>query len=716
MTLKHSTLLAATILSSALANVAYGQTVDPAAQSAAATTPVAQSAPDNGQSMSSAPTEAIQDIIVTATKDRQSIQRVPASVVAISGEALVQAGITSPQGLEKFAPSGSLKSQGTVIQAFIRGVGSNIDNPNFQPGVIFNYNDVPLSRYGTMGTLFDLGAVEIISGPQGTLYGGSAAGGAINLNAERPDFDYAGSGSIEVGNYSSVHVGGAQNIRLSDTVALRGAINFDRHSGYQSNNFDSPKNLSGRVSLLAKPSDDFTAYIWYHGTRGRGQNNVLAAFPFVKPSNPWFAPSIIPDGSGNPLPRGSAPRKVDVHMGGARFDYDIGDATLSYIPGYVALDVSNPFWLPFILYTARQKEKQVTQELRLSANIGSLKFLGGLFYSHKKTEYYSDFNGVPIFTNSNQVNEGYSAYGQVIWSLADNLRLTAGGRVSRDSIDVPLAFNTLPFQPQKAFTFKDHAVHADWKVGVDYQATPDILLYATVQTGYIPFGYVAPVTANAPEQILPESRLLSFTVGEKAKLLDGRLILNNEVYYYIYKDFQVVSTNPSTGQNIATTAKRSIIYGNELTAKWVATDDDVFTVGLNLMDARYDKFLIPGVGAYNNNQMTNAPTVSLTVGYNRTFPLASGAKVVANVQSHYDSGHWGQFDHAPFTHQKEFTKTDFKLTYYSPNSNWNFGVFVRNIENSAVFGALNSVSPTTSVGFVEPPRTYGASFSLKWGG
>src|ERR1700730_1871319 len=195
------TMSTASLLAAVLGSTAYAQVAAPAT-----------AAPPGAGAGNNATSEGLEEVIVTATKNKGDAQSAPASITALSGALLAQEGISDTLSLEKLVPSANLRSEGPVTQAFIRGVGSNLDVPYVDPGVVYLYNGVTIPRYGTGGLGFDLDDVEIISGPQGTLYGGSAAGGAINVNATRPGFNSRGSATLEFGNYGSFLGSVAQNI------------------------------------------------------------------------------------------------------------------------------------------------------------------------------------------------------------------------------------------------------------------------------------------------------------------------------------------------------------------------------------------------------------------------------------------------------------------------------------------------------------------------
>src|ERR1700731_4453474 len=173
-----------------------------------------------------AESDALAEITVTAQKQVQNLQKTPAAVTAISADTLIEAGVNSLIEAEKLVPSGGFQAEGDNTQVFIRGVGANLDFPNVEPNVAFNFAGIYLPREADSAAFFDVQQLEILPGPQGTLYGRSAIGGTINLTPTKPGFNNDGETVLEVGNHSLVHVTTTQNVKASDSVALRAAVDY----------------------------------------------------------------------------------------------------------------------------------------------------------------------------------------------------------------------------------------------------------------------------------------------------------------------------------------------------------------------------------------------------------------------------------------------------------------------------------------------------------
>ena len=670
----------------------------------------------------------IQDIVVTARRTTENLQKAPAAIVAVSGDQLTAAGITTPQKLELVVPGANLRTEGAVTQAFIRGVGSNVDDPNVSPAVVFVFNGIPISHFGTQGLLFDVANVQVISGPQGTLYGGTAAGGAINVNTVQPLNDYSGNGSIEGGNYADFRVNAGQNIPLGQDLSLRVDGGYSHHSGYLGRGFEAENKIQGRVSLLYKPSSNFKALLFYSGSRENGQPPNTENIPLLKPSDPWYQPA---NGAvfGNPFDTSLTHQLQVTHIVGANIEFKLGDNVFTYIPAFVRVLDDYRQYDAGLPLSSRDAEKQVSQELRWNRNAGRFKLSGGLFFLHDDTEFKASIGlpltgappfpliEVPLTNIPKQLNINYSAYGQAIFSASDRLRLTVGGRYSHDRISVPSEQAIVGFN-YPSFSFSRNKNREDWKVGVDLDLTDRILTYANIQTGYVPFGYGRFPNSPTQSNYIPPSDLLGYSAGIKSRFLDNHLELNVEGYYYKYKNFHAVDFNGITGLTTIVPAQGSRIYGVEVLLRALLPHDIQIDAGANVMSAHYTRF--SGVGPdgtafnYAGNQLIDAPTATVNGGVQKDIALGNGT-VRGRADVHGESSHWGTYFHAPYTQQGAFAKVDLTLSYLGSGERWTVQGFVNNLTDKAVFGALAvGGQPGPAAGFLEAPRTFGVRLTTKW--
>src|SRR6202047_2876513 len=209
--------------------------------------------------------DALAEITVTAEKQTQSLQKTAAEVTALPADILIDAGITDLRQAQMIVPSVRFQAEGNNTQVFVRGVGANLDFPNVEPNVAFNFAGVYLPREATSAAFFDVQQLEILPGSQGTLYGRSAIGGTIVMTPAKPGFNYDGETLLEVGNHSAVHVTATQNARVSDRAALRVAVDYAYNDGFEVTGADSKNDIGARLSTILKPVDGLTIYLYAQG-------------------------------------------------------------------------------------------------------------------------------------------------------------------------------------------------------------------------------------------------------------------------------------------------------------------------------------------------------------------------------------------------------------------------------------------------------------------
>jgi iron complex outermembrane receptor protein len=692
----------------ALAAVAFAMPVWAQAADQAPASQAASQGTDSGQ---------LTDIVVTARKTTENNQRAPASIVAMNGTELAERGVTDLQSLDKVLPSATLRTQGSVVQVFIRGIGTRSDLPNFAGATVFNFNGITVQRYGTFGLTFDPDRIESIAGPQGTLYGASAAGGAINVFSARPTGDNSGYASVLVGDYDTVQASADQNVALTDKVSVRGSFDINRRGdSYFRDDLDTDNNYGVRLSMLIKPTDNLDINVFYNHVGDTGKpNNTLISIPLIQPGNPYYIP---PTGSGgNPIDGAFTHQDNRSNIIGANVVWHAGENDFTYIPGYVNFisDIVHYSGNTGSLLQVYDHERQHSEELRWNRTAGAFKLSAGLFYSQDLINYNDSQINFTSPTKSSttplnvtsQRDLSEAAYAQVVYSATDRLRITAGGRISWDKMvatgtgaaGVPIDFNHSHAQP-------------DYKLGVDYDLAPRVMVYANFQTGYIPFGYNPDVLGNP---IVPESRLTAYSGGFKSRFFDNRVELNVEGFYYNYSNFQAIQFVATTGLSTVLSAKKSTILGVDVSARAQITPTTHFNLGALLQRPRYDDF--SGVGYdYSGNELINAPKLNLQAGLDQTAHLGSFGKLVGEVDTHYESGHYGTFDNFLSGRQPRYTMTDFSLSWSPVGDRFTIQGYVHNIENAVVFTTLSAGKTATAPGHsgLEAPRTYGVRLSARW--
>jgi iron complex outermembrane receptor protein len=668
--------------------------------------------------------DSLVEIVVTAQKRAEDLQKIPAAISAETGNVLVEQGITDVRGLGQLFPAIELGQDYIYTQIDIRGVGANNDAPALDPAIAFNIDGVYQSRdYGTYGAFYDIDRVEVLRGPQGTLYGRNATGGSINLVTNKPVDTFKAAADLDLGNYDSKRAFGMLNVPINDELAVRGAVQYSSHDGYLSSGFNDQDSMAGRLQALFKPNSDISLLVGadYFYDHSLGAHTVIG-LPFVMPSNPYFDRAS----SGGYF---SDFKSWSFH---SQFDWNLGGAMLTDILAFKRVDIDTTDPVVGVFATTVSTDKSYSNELRL-ASVADPKnpwsWVAGI-YLFKETDYVYQKYFNPFFSsitiNPDIAEKSGALFGQATYAIRDGLRLTAGLRYSddtktangQDQIFIP----ALPFPVGNIpDDFNQTWHHVDWKVGIDTDLTPTSLLYANIATGYLEGGFNLGSTVGLLPNFQPE-KLTAYTVGSKNRLFDNRFQVNVEAFYYNYKDYIVseyLTAGAAAGDFALYNADKTRIFGGEIETQWLITRQDLFSLNLALLHAEYTDFHLPvasnGLTDLSGYTAMKSPSVSIQAGYQHTWNIASGGEVRAGVTTHFDSSYWTLFDHSSGSAQPSYTKTNLVLTYSSPGNKWHVQAYGDNLENSAVISTAapaNSSSAGVPWAHLEPPRTYGVRFGF----
>lgn len=688
----------------------------PARLSPAATSEAAARADDGG----------LADIVVTAQKQAQSLQRTPAAVTAIDSETLVSRGVTDIVAAQNLVPSVRFQAEAASTEIYIRGVGSTLDFGNIEPPTGFNFNGIYIPREGTGIPLFDIDRIEVLPGPQGTLYGRSALGGTVNVSFARPTQQRETKVLFETGNYNLVHSSVAYNAPINEDLAVRLAVDYTYREGYLEGGGDSRQDAAARLSLLYKPSSAFSIYLWGYGVSRNGhpggfvtkgfdpETGQLSQDKFLN-KDPWN--DVLTGDLAAFAPFGS-PKSEDQHyknyMVGGELNIDLGGGvSLTYIPSYFYVDWYQDYWISALPSFISARYNQYTQEVRLSGENGRLKWLAGLYaYRVVNSGDIIIFTSVVSNVERNRL-QGIGGFAQGTYSLTDSLRMTLGGRYSSDdrtgrgkAMD-PAGALTLPYDFNGSFS------RFDWRLGVEYDVGPRSMVYASVQTGYQPGTYNQFPSSVTYNNRVKSSTLTAYTVGIKNRFLNNRLQINNEVYYYDYKNLLLQSFNADVAFNEVFNAPKVEIYGDQLDILFRPSETDQLNLTVGYLHAR-SKSLPLDLQPFEGLMLQYSPTWTVSAGYQHDFRLNAGY-IRARVDTRYESHFWGDFRHTFGTRQQSYMKTDASLTYFSDDGGWSFGGWIKNIENEAVIAAAAGGGlPGPALVGLEAPRTYGVRAGMNF--
>jgi iron complex outermembrane receptor protein len=691
----------------------------------------------------------IEEIIVTAQKRDENLQKTAVAVTMLSGESLVSGGVTDLRAVQNVTPGARFQQQGATTQVFLRGVGSNLDFGNVEPVVAFNMNGIYTPREGTSQPLYDLERIEILPGPQGTLYGRNALGGTVNVHFKRPTQELETIGMIEAGNYNMVHGTLVQNLPLSDTLAVRAAVDYHYRDGYMTSGAYSKNDFGARLGILYEPSSDISIYLWgQYAKRAGSPSNLVnkgtdpatgASGPQFQDAflteNPWDdqrsgswatgvpSPpgcSFIPFVFGSCLPFGqpvAEKQKYNLWTFGGQIDIGIADGiTLTYIPGYFSLDSQSKYWLGILPADKTDNYRLTTHELRLAGDSDRLKWLIGAYGYSQKT--VGDFVVAFVNVSSRVLNhrvKGIAVFGEATYSISDSLRVTLGGRGSFDkrrANGISLLDATTPYTFDKSFS------RFDYKAGVEVDLSDRAMAYLTYQTGYQPGTFNEIPNTPTQSNLINSPKLSSVVGGVKTRFLDNRLQLNLEAYYYSFNDLLIQAYNAQVNYNEIFNAKTRS-YGFQLDAVFQPTNDDRFSLSVSYLNARIQQFSkttangVP-LSQYEGFVPPYAAPWTVNVAYHHDFQMKNGY-LRAAADARYEGEWWADFVHTLGVRQKPNWKANAALTYFSENDKWSAGLWIKNITNEPVLAATAAAGlPGPATAYLEEPRTFGGRVTFKF--
>jgi len=438
----------------------------------------AQTAPAS-QPVAAEEQQGIQEIVVTAERRSASTQRTAITITAISGADLQKGGIVDSRTMLDSIPGLKLTVANPNAYIGLYGLASG-GGSQYSDGVMgFNYGGVPLARQTSASSpYYDVERVEVLKGPQGTLYGRNATVGAINIVPVRPKDHFEGGATLTLGNYSTVNTQGYLNAPISDTLAGRVAFQTTRHDGYFTNGYDDANNYGARVSLLYTPSSDLSVLLFGDGywNRSKGPYSTFTYWlsptqKWIDPSNPWFGfgpagsctnqllcPSFAattvggvnavgnPAGFTNTSPNGyggislvggDGYSNADQYILSTEINYTTPIGTLTIQPSYVHTKIDYKTYSNGLLFWNLTKADQVSLEGRLASNgNGPLKWVVGGFYFHEKQNAFQNnlqSTGYAILATPALTDTNAAAFADVTYSLTDTLRVTGGLRYTHET-------------------------------------------------------------------------------------------------------------------------------------------------------------------------------------------------------------------------------------------------------------------------------------------
>ncbi len=709
----------------------------------------------------------LEEVMVTATKRSQSTQDIGIAISAFTGDQMEQLGFDNAQQVTAMAPGVStIQPNGEANYAVaIRGVANSDFTTNVESPVALYVDEVYVSQMSGAGfALFDMERVEILRGPQGTLFGRNATGGLVHYITRKPTEEFDGYLKGTVGDYDQYKVEGAVG-GGSETLSARLSGSYHQNDGYitnrldRGNNLNNADDLAARLQVLWSPSDDIELLLNYR----MAEQDIDTGF-FENVSS--IRPGELTPSEPNPV-LGYIDNDGDVYAG----DYDDPGFNDLETEGYTATlkwsfdsfrmtsitdlstvereyiedsDASPEAFFNFFLLTDAE---QFSQELRFDGEADTFKWVAGLYYLKLDID---DSNGAitdpfvgPAPTPGAEagLSNGYtselesmSVFGQLDIPLSDNLTLIAGGRYIQDKKDFEFGVNVVEFldpssspgfndasntnQLAALATYKGDSDDTEWsaRLQLDYALSDDLLVYGGWNRGVKGGGFNAPIFPLSPPlgyddetMSYDPEHLDAFEVGFKSTLADGQVQFNGAAYYYDYVDYQAFFI---IGLDTITFNTDAESYGAEIEVQASPIDglDILFGAAYNSVDVEVGGQEVASV---------QSPEWNLNGLLRYEWPMFGGAMAVQG-DAVYRSEHYFALTGAETVEEDGYVLGNASLNYTTDDGNWQASAFVKNITDEEYLVQTFDLSSTDVFGITEQyygrPRWWGISLKYSWGG
>ncbi|WP_040715647.1 TonB-dependent receptor [Caenibius tardaugens] len=722
------------------------------------------------QDAGNAPAGGIAEIVVTAQRRSESLQDVPIAISALDSKRIEEAGFKDVVDLTSTVPNLNISALwGTSNpKIFMRGIGNNNFNQTAESKVAVYLDQVYLSApSGQLFQMFDLDRIEVLRGPQGTLYGKNATGGAISVYSKLPGDTFEGYARAGYGNYDAYELEGAVTVPLGGNLSARVAGTWNKRDGYVTDTGTGAKvndadQWAGRAVLRWQPAGaDIRLNIHGGGSNSTHNNSVhrgifdpdaLALGNVVKlPASRIIAGQGIdilgyrdpnPDPYVNTYERDTF-AKIDLFGVSLVADFDLGnDYTLTSVSGYEkskrhVLQEGNG--APSTIFTidwGPSKFESWSQELRLaSPGDSGFSWILGAFAFHEKGTVHNFYNmssvafalGFDAFDQYyTQKTDTFAGFAQAQVKLTDKLNLTLGGRINHEKRKLDhrtfatTAAGASVF-PGPLFDLNLENSWTEWsgRAALDFAVSDDIMLFASVNRGFTSGGFNTGAfndPVGAARTFNPE-HVLSYEAGIKTTLFDRRLLFNATAFMYDYKDLQVF-TFTAGGLQFIENASNARIQGIEFELQAKPVDNLELGASLGLLSSKYRNFRRDAGGVVEDlsgNRLIGAPNTQFNIVGKYTFPTSIGAFWVRADYTYTGNRFYDERQLTELSSEGATTNLNASLGFTSADERFEASLWAKNLTDEV------SIIDVVEVGlfgyqnvWYNMPRTYGLMLGYKF--
>lgn len=703
-------------------------------------------------------TSQLDEVVVTSRKREENLQDVPVSIQAVTSTELQMRSLDTLNDIGQHTANLTFGQQAqsgsSANTVYIRGVGQSDTLAAFDPGVGIYIDGVYLGRMtGIDLDMMNIERVEVLRGPQGTLFGKNTNGGAISIVSAKPDVradSIDGRIQLTGGSFSRKDAVGALNIPLAaDTAAMQISLARRQQDGY-SNRIDGQQQANtdrynGRVSLLVKPLDNLEV-LW--SADGTTYNQDSSAYRLVTVRTASTVPTVYAAFtpyryderwvSSDPyFFEGTGPNQDNGRLWGTSLTvtWGLDWATLKSISAYRRSSVDNavdPDGSPLTVLDEfeRIRQHQFSQEFQLTGEAfdNHLKWVTGLYYFNEYAEDDNRFNvaleffgGAANFEQDLEIkNTSYAAYGQATYDLTDQLNLTVGARVTTEK-------KTVGRRQTGQDSISPDGTWTNFlpRIGLDYHFMPHVMAYVSAAEGSKSGGFNGRAASVAEFNRFAPEKVWTYELGMRSDLWEQRIRFNATVFYSRYTDMQVQLnksvTDPVTGNPVPFTVVGNIpsadIRGGEAELTVIPVERLKLIAGLGITDGKYLE-LLPGAPMTLDDEFINTPKTTYNLAAEYSVPLAADYDATGRLDYIHKSKIEYDYGNSPLVSQSAFGLLNARLTLDARKYGLSLSVFGTNLTNKVYAVGGHDDGVQGSLGFVlqqmAPPREWGVSAEYKF--
>lgn len=690
----------------------------------------------------------IDEVVTTAQRTNQNLQDVPVAVTVITTEDLEVKQIGDTTDLQNFVPNlniGTNTGTANAPRIFLRGIGEDESRGAVEPAVGTYIDGVYIGRLvGSLIDLVDLEQVEVLRGPQGTLYGRNSNGGAIKITSIKPQDETGFGGRVTYGNNNLINLKGMANLAVGDTTAIRVSGLYKSRDGF----FDVNPNGAAAGESKTNVGDIDTTAFRVALSQDIGNWNILLSADYTDDDSDPTPSTIIAgsDGDNNLFtvePAGNCTSSsltpitafdfrpigcFNIHGNetksrgiSATVTGDVGNHTVQSITSFRRLDDNLRSHIGFTFGQVTDQE-QISQEVTLSSNLdGAFNYVIGGFY------YKEDLNLDTFFVFPFRVasdTESFAVFGQGTLDVSDRLTLTGGLRMTDETRD----YAGINFTSNLTNSAQTDFNKLSYSFKADYDLTDDVMIYGSYATGFKGSGF-SPDCFGPTACFLPvdEEEVKTFEAGIRSQFMENKVQLNATFFHNDYTDLQIAASVPGLGFTRFNVDKTKT-SGLELDMRFQPTDRFEITANLGLLEAEYQELTLQQAGGLTNNgvpcaggvvtiqcaldlDLKNAPDYKANIAANYSVPMASGEILITGDVSFEDDS-WNLVANSPFNALSDIpTLFNARVAYTPDDSFWNVALWAKNITDEEYFRASTATGLAV---YASDPATYGIDIGFNF--